>query len=156
MYNMAKKILYGLLVLLVVIQFIRPERNQSEIPSQNHIRVHYPVPANVETILKRACYDCHSNYTNYPWYTNIQPVGWWLQNHVNEGKRDLNFSEFAAYTPKKADHKMEEVVEMMEEKEMPLESYTFIHKDAVLNDQEVKILVDWANDLRKMIQPNIQ
>lgn len=153
---MAKKILYGLLIVLVVIQFIRPGRNISEVPSANDIRVHYSVPAEVESILKRACFDCHSNNTYYPWYTNIQPVGWWLQNHINEGKGELNFSEFAAYSPKKADHKLEEVVEMVEEKEMPLKSYTWVHRDAVLNAQEIETLVNWANGLRATIQPNIQ
>lgn len=153
---MVKKILYGLLIALVLIQFIRPERNISEVPSENDIRVHYAVPAEVESILKRACFDCHSNNTYYPWYTNIQPVGWWLQNHINEGKGELNFSEFAAYSPKKADHKLEEVVELVEEKEMPLKSYTWVHKEAVLNAQEIETLVNWANSLRATIQPNIQ
>jgi len=153
---MVKKILYGLLIALVLIQFIRPERNISEVPSENDIRVHYAVPAEVESILKRACFDCHSNNTYYPWYTNIQPVGWWLQNHINEGKGELNFSDFAAYSPKKADHKLEEVVELVEEKEMPLKSYTWVHKDAVLNAQEIETLVNWANSLRATIQPNIQ
>ncbi len=153
---MVKKILYGLLIALVLIQFIRPERNISEVPSENDIRVHYAVPAEVESILKRACFDCHSNNTYYPWYTNIQPIGWWLQNHINEGKGELNFSEFAAYSPKKADHKLEEVVELVEEKEMPLKSYTWVHKDAVLNAQEIETLVNWANSLRATIQPNIQ
>lgn len=149
---MIKKILIGLLVVLVVIQFIRPERNISELPSQNDIRVHYSVPANVESVLKRACYDCHSNNTNYPWYANIQPVLWWLQDHIEEGKEELNFSEFATYSAKKADHKLDEVIEMVEEEEMPLESYTYIHKDAVLSSSEKKLLMDWAADLRKMIK----
>lgn len=149
---MGKKILYGLLAVLVIMQFIRPERNVSEIPSANDIRVQYPMPANVESILKRACYDCHSNNTNYPWYTNIQPIGWWLQHHVDEGKAELDFSEFATYSPKKADHKLEEVVEMVEEKEMPLESYTWIHKDAVLSTEEIEIVTQWANELRSVIQ----
>lgn len=149
---MIKKILIGLLVVLVVIQFIRPERNISELPSQNDIRVHYSVPANVESVLKRACYDCHSNNTNYPWYANIQPVLWWLQDHIEEGKEELNFSEFATYSAKKADHKLDEVIEMVEEEEMPLESYTYIHKDAILSSSEKKLLMDWAADLRKMIK----
>ena len=149
---MGKKILYGLLAVLVIMQFIRPERNVSEIPSANDIRVQYPMPANVESILKRACYDCHSNNTNYPWYTNIQPIGWWMQHHVDEGKAELDFSEFATYSPKKADHKLEEVVEMVEEKEMPLESYTWIHKDAVLSTEEIEIVTQWANELRSVIQ----
>jgi len=150
---MLKKIGYGLLAVLIVIQFIRPERNISEMPSENDIRVHHPLPGNVESILKRACYDCHSNNTNYPWYTNIQPIGWWMQDHVNEGKRELNFSEFATYSPKKADHKLDEVIELVEEKEMPLESYTLIHKDAVLTADETETLINWAKELRKTIYP---
>lgn len=149
---MGKKILYGLLIIIVALQFIRPERNISDVPSANDIRVHYPLPANVESILKRACYDCHSNNTAYPWYSNIQPFGLWLQNHVNEGKAELNFSEFATYSPKKADHKLEETIEMIEEKEMPLESYTWIHKNAVLSAEEIQIVKDWANGLRATIQ----
>lgn len=149
---MAKKILLVLIAAFIVIQFIRPDKNISELPSENDIRVHHSVPANVLSILKRACYDCHSNNTNYPWYSNIQPVGWWLADHVEEGKEELNFSEFATYSAKKADHKLEEVVEMVEEGEMPLESYTFIHRDAKLTAEEAKTLMNWANSLRKTIQ----
>lgn len=149
---MGKKVLYVLLGIFVILQFIRPEKNISEVPSANDIRVQYPLPSNVESILKRACFDCHCNNTNYPWYTNIQPVGLWMANHVNEGKAELNFSEFAVYTPKKADHKLEEVIEMIEEKEMPLESYTWIHKDAKLSNDEIETIKDWANGLRKVIQ----
>ncbi len=150
---MVKKIGYGLLAVLIIIQFFRPERNISEIPSENDIRVQHPLPGNVERILKRACYDCHSNNTNYPWYANIQPIGWWLQDHVDEGKRELNFSEFATYSAKKADHKLDEVIELVEEKEMPLESYTLIHKEAVLTADETETLINWAKELRKTIYP---
>lgn len=150
---MAKKILLGVLVVLVVMQFIRPEKNESDVPSANDIRVHHAVPDNVLSILKRACYDCHSNNTNYPWYANIQPIGWWLANHIEEGKEELNFSEFAAYSAKKADHKLEELAEMVEDREMPLESYTLIHKEAVLSSEEAETLINWANDVRKTIKP---
>lgn len=149
--NMVKKILWVLLGALIIIQFIRPEQNKSDIPSENDIRVHYAVPAPVLSILKRACYDCHSNNTEYPWYANIQPVGWWLADHIEEGKEELNFSEFATYPARKADHKMEEVVEMVDEGEMPLESYTFIHKDAKLTPDEAKLLISWAKAIRKSI-----
>lgn len=149
---MKKKILFGLLAVLVLIQFIRPQRNQFANASSNDIAMHYPVPENIVGILKRACYDCHSNYTTYPWYTNIQPVGWWLQNHINEGKRELNFSEFATYTRKRKAHKMEEVAEMVEKGEMPLNSYTWIHKDAILTKEEASAVISWAKDLQKQIE----
>ncbi len=148
---MKRKILLVLLALLVIIQFIRPAKNQSSGKSSNDISAVYTVPADVQTILDKACADCHSNNTSYPWYNNIQPVGWWLANHVNEGKRELNFSEFATYNPKKQHHKLEEVIETVKEGEMPLNSYTWIHKEAVLSEQEKLTLSQWADTLRKGI-----
>ncbi len=149
---MHKKILIGLLVVLVIMQFIRPERNTATAESATDIRTKYTVPDDVNRILQKACNDCHSNNTVYPWYSNIQPIGWWLQNHVKEGKAELNFSEFAAYTNKKAAHKMEEVVEMVEKGEMPLESYTIAHKDAKLTNEEKATLVTWAKALHMQIK----
>jgi hypothetical protein len=148
---MKKKIVLVLVVLLIVIQFIRPTRNLSAAVSPNDISRHYTVPDTVAAILQRACNDCHSNNTRYPWYTNIQPVGWWMQHHVNEGKDELNFSEFGAYTTKRQNHKMEEVAEQIEKGEMPLDSYLWIHKDAKLTAQEKEILISWAKDLRNRI-----
>jgi hypothetical protein len=149
---MIRKILLVLLVALLLIQFIRPTRNISEGKSDNHLTNKYTVPANVSGVLEKACYDCHSNNTVYPWYTNIQPVGLWLQNHVNEGKKELNFSEFLAYSPKKARHKMDEVIEMVKEGEMPLKSYTLIHKNADLSSEEKTALTDWAYALMVQIE----
>ena len=148
---MKKKILLSLLALLVIIQFIRPSRNISPAISANDISNHHPVPANVQDILSRACNDCHTNNTTYPWYTNIQPVGWWMQHHVNEGKRELNFSEFASYTPKRQHHKMEEVEEMVDRNNMPLDSYTWIHKNANLKPEEKTALLEWAGKIRNDI-----
>jgi Haem-binding domain len=149
---MIRKILLVLLVALLLIQFIRPSRNISEGKSDTHLSNKYTVPANVSGILEKACYDCHSNNTVYPWYTNIQPVGLWLQDHVNEGKKELNFSEFLTYSPKKARHKMDEVIEMVKEGEMPLNSYTLIHKNANLSSEEKTALTDWASMLMKQIE----
>jgi hypothetical protein len=148
---MIKKILVGLLFVFIFLQFIRPSRNISEGKSPNHISNKYAVPANVATVLEKACYDCHSNNTIYPWYTNIQPVGLWMQNHVNEGKGELNLDEFLTYSPKKAHHKLEEVMEMVKEGEMPLESYTWIHKNAKLSQEEKVALTDWASATMKQI-----
>lgn len=148
---MLKKIGWVLLVALVVIQFIRPQGNVSAAVSANDITRAYPVPDDVQLILKKACNDCHSNNTEYPWYTNIQPVGWWLQHHVDEGKAELNFSEFAAYKPKRKAHKLEEVTEMVENGAMPLDSYTWMHHNAKLTDAEKHALVLWSNALRKKI-----
>ena len=144
---MVRRTILIILIILVVIQFIRPTKNISAATSPGDIVHVYNVPADVNDILKRACNDCHSNNTNYPWYSNIQPVGWWLQHHVNDGKNELNFSEFATYTPKRQRHKMDETAETVEKKDMPLDSYLWIHQEAKLNDAERKILIDWAKGL---------
>lgn len=149
---MLRKILLGLLVVLVVIQFIRPEKNQDTRVSVNDITTKYAVPSDVHTVLKRVCFDCHSNNTVYPWYDNIQPVAWWLHHHIEEGKEELNFSEFATYSPKKARHKLEEVGEAVTEGWMPLGSYLWIHHDAKLKPEEAKLVADWAKGLETQIQ----
>lgn len=144
---MVKKIAFVLLAGLVIIQFFRPARNVSTAATPNDISNKYAVPANVQEILRSSCYDCHSNNTSYPWYANIQPVTWWLQDHVAEGKGELNFNEFLSYTPKKAHHKLEEVIEQLQEGEMPLKSYTVIHRNAIVDAGKSKILSDWAKGL---------
>lgn len=141
---MKKKILLGLLAILVVIQFIKPERNLGEIEGPNHIKNVINYPEDVAEIMTRACFDCHSNKTNYPWYANVQPVAWFLDSHVREGKEHLNFSEFKTYPGKKQAHKLEEVVESMKEGWMPLHSYIWIHKEADLTDAERIKIADWA------------
>ena len=148
---MIKKIAIGLLVALVIIQFFKPARNISSEKSANDITNKYTVPASVKEIMKTSCNDCHSNNTVYPWYANIQPVAWWLADHVNEGKRELNFSEFSTYSPKKAHHKLEEVIEMVKEGEMPLQSYTIIHQNAKLSEPQKLELSNWADGLMKEI-----
>jgi len=148
---MLKKILIGLLVVLVVIQFFPVKKNNGG--SQAHtIGTAYPVPENVAIILKKSCYDCHSNTTTYPWYSRIQPVGWWLNHHVDEGKEHLNFSEFTSYPAKKQAHKLEEVAETVDHNEMPLNSYLWIHTDARLTPQEKQTLMSWASQLQHQIE----
>ncbi|MBL7979969.1 MAG: heme-binding domain-containing protein [Bacteroidetes Order II. Incertae sedis bacterium] len=148
---MVKKTVTVLLAILVVIQFIRPTKNDTG-DERKSISTQFPVSANVQTILRAACNDCHSNKTTYPWYSNLQPLGWWLADHVNEGKRGLNFSVFASYRPAKQFHKLEEISEVLEKGEMPLDSYTWIHKDAVLDNVQKKALIDWAESLRSTLK----
>jgi hypothetical protein len=149
---MIKKITLGIIVLLVLIQFIPAERNESN-DTEFDITKSYDVPDNVAMILKGACNDCHTNLTRYPWYSNIQPVKYMLADHVNEGKRKWNLSTFTKLPLAVQNHKFEEVVEMVEEKEMPLPSYTYLglHPEAKLTDEERKILVDWAKDQMAML-----
>jgi hypothetical protein len=148
---MKKKILWGILLLFIAIQFIRPARNISDEITQNDLTQQYNISTDITDLLDKACNDCHSNNTYYPWYANVQPIGWWLQHHVDEGKRELNFSEFGSYSPRKQDHKLEELIELVEKGAMPLSSYTLVHHDAKLSDEEKKTLTGWAKRLRTEI-----
>jgi hypothetical protein len=145
---MLKKILLLLLAAMVIIQFFHPVKNIAAGEQPNSIATVTNVPADVKTILEKACNDCHSNNTVYPWYSKIQPVDWWLTDHINEGKREINFDEFATYNPRRQYRKMEEVIKQVKEGEMPLNSYTWIHKDAILTDTEKTLLINWAEGIR--------
>ncbi|MDE3142723.1 MAG: heme-binding domain-containing protein [Bacteroidota bacterium] len=149
---MVKKILVALLVVLIVIQFIHPKKNQSTEILATDISKTYAVPKDVETILAKACNDCHSNNTNYPWYNNIQPVAWWLNNHVNDGKRHLNFSDFTSMKVARQYKRLDDCMEQIKEGEMPLESYTWIHKNAILTDGEKQTLNNWCITVRDSIK----
>lgn len=144
---MFKKLLLALLVVFLVLQAFRPEKNISG-NKENDISSLYPVPENVEQILVKACNDCHSNNTVYPWYAEVQPIAWWLDDHVKDGKKHLNFNEFASYRLAKQFHKLEEIFDEVKGGEMPLESYTVIHRDAKLTDEERNILMDWSVAVR--------
>ena len=105
--------------------------------------VSYPPPANVRQILVTSCYDCHSNTTRYPWYAQIQPLGWWLKSHIDDGKNELNFSEFADYSAKHKKEKLGSAQDEVRDKSMPLKSYLWIHRDARLTPEQIKALSDW-------------
>ena len=149
---MRKRILLFLLIAILIIQFIRPARNISNTVSSNDIAKLYTVPDTIHNILKVSCYDCHSNNTKYPWYSNVQPVGWWLQWHVNDGKKELNYSEFGGYEPRKQWRRLKQTAELAQQHEMPLDSYLWIHKDAKLSEDQIKILSDWAESLAEKIR----
>ena len=139
------------IVVLITIQFIRPAKNQGVEIAANQITAIHPVPENVQQILKVSCYDCHSNTTYYPWYNNIQPVAWFLENHVIDGKKELNFSEFATYAPYRRYKKFKEIQEQIKEDEMPLFSYTILHRDAALSAEQKSALINWsANAMKEM------
>lgn len=144
----SKKIILTLLVILAVIQFFRINKNNPPVDQKKDFIFKMHASPGIAHILKTSCYDCHSNETIYPWYTNVAPVSWWLKNHINEGRHHLNFSEWKNYSSKKADHKLKECVDMILEGEMPLYSYTLIHRDAVLNEEQRHALVVWLESLR--------
>lgn len=146
-----KKLLIVLLVVFVVAQAFRPEKNNSNDTSKD-ISNSYVVPENVKTILAKACNDCHSNNTRYPWYAEIQPVAWWINDHVKDGKKHLNFNEFDGYRIARQYKKLEECIEEVKDGEMPLTSFTIIHKDAKLSDDEKQILFTWCEIVRDSIK----
>ena len=140
-----KKALIGLIAVLIAIQFIHPEKNESKDYTYD-ISTKYSIPVPVQETLKNACNDCHSNLSTYPWYSNIQPVGFWLNHHIEEGKEHLNFSTFTKLPLAVQNHKLEEVIETVEEGEMPMPSYTYfgLHPKANLSQAEKEALISWA------------
>jgi Haem-binding domain len=144
---MIKKILLFLLAAFIVIQFFHPKPNKAKGEQPNYIGKTFFIPGDVKTILGKACNDCHSNNTRYPWYSNIQPADWWMNGHIKNGKKHLNFDEYSNRSLRYQYHKMEETIEMVKEGDMPLNSYTWIHKDAILSPAEKNSLVNWANSV---------
>jgi len=151
-----KKTLIALFVVLIILQFIRPEKNMAQGDYvSTFVSETQPTPE-VKTILKTACFDCHSNNTVYPWYAEIAPVSYWLADHIDEGKEHLNFSDWVNYVPKKKAHKLEELVEEVEKGEMPLESYTFIHQNARLTAEQTVALISWATGARSAYPASVE
>ncbi len=144
---MLKKIGYVLLAALVLIQFFHPKKNKAEGPQANYIGNNFTIPENVKSILAKACNDCHSNNTRYPWYASLQPVHWWLESHIKKGKKGLNFDEYTQRSLRYQYHKMEEVTEQVKEGDMPLNSYTWVHKDAKLSQEERALITGWAKSV---------
>ncbi|PNW26745.1 heme-binding domain-containing protein [Formosa algae] len=143
-----KKILMLLLVVFVIAQFFGPEQNTGDLVSVQPFLEETNPPERVAAILEEGCYDCHSSYTRYPWYNKITPVNYWMAEHVNDGKKHLDFSKWNSYSIKKKDHKFEELIELVEAKEMPLESYTLIHTNAKLSDADIVSVKEWAEHVR--------
>ncbi len=139
-----------LLLTLVVIQFIRPDKNNGGYQSVDLFEKEVVHSKEIATILKNNCYDCHSDQTNYPWYAEIAPIHYFLAAHVNDGKKHFNVSAWETYSAKRKDHKLEELIEYIEEGEMPLESYTWLH--GKLSKDDTKALLDWAQISRLKYQ----
>ena len=135
-----------LLAVFVLIQFIRPDKNQSTSQKlTTDITGIYVVPNDVQTILKNACHDCHSNNTKYPWYVNIQPVGWFMAGHIKNGKKELNFNEYGTYSSKRQRNKLKRMKEQIEENKMPLSSYTLLHREARLTANQKEQITRWID-----------
>lgn len=149
---MKKILLISIVILFIAAQFIQPAKNQANASSNKDITHTVSMPENVLTILKKSCYDCHSNYTSYPWFDRITPVNWWVANHVKTGKIELNFTEFGNYSTKKQLHKLKEIKETVENDEMPLQSYVIMHHDTRLTDTQKNMLIDWTQKVTDEIK----
>ena len=146
-----KKIVLAVLFLVIAIQFIPVKQNNGREQSA-FIGNQFPVNAEVKSVLQKACMDCHSNVTEYPWYANVQPFAWYLANHVNDGKRHLNFDAFLHYRPYKQFHKLEEIDEVLLEGEMPLWDYSLLHPKAKLSEDDKHLLIEWSKQMRDSMQ----
>ena len=152
MKQLIRKILFIGLIIFLLMQLYQPVRNSDYgqvLPI--HISKVYHIPKNVETILQTSCYDCHSNNTQYPWYSYIQPARLFMENHITEGKNDLNFSEWGNYSKRKQGNKLDQIVKQIKANEMPLTSYTLIHKNAVLTAAQKEQMIKWIEKVSDSI-----
>ena len=136
-----------LLLAFMGIQFIPTTRNQIDIVPSTDLMEVYDVPEKVDVIFKTSCYDCHSNNTAYPWYNKIQPVSWIMEGHINEAKAELNFNEFGSYSERRQKSKFKSILSQVKDGEMPLASYTWIHREAKISENEKKVLEEWINKM---------
>ncbi len=143
-----KKALLTLLIVFIAIQFIQPAHNKNGQVLPTDIVKMYNVPLNVQPVLKTSCYDCHSNNTHYPWYFNIQPLGWMLNSHVRDGKENLNFSNFGSYSERKRKNKFRAIAKSINEGSMPLWQYTMIHKNARLTTETKALIINWSEKIK--------
>lgn len=150
--KLLKHIGLAILVVLVGLQFMPTRSNQSSIVPSTDFILTYKASEELGHLLHTSCYNCHSNNTDYPWYSRVQPIGLLLENHIKKGKAELNFSEFGTYSLRKQKSKIQSMVSQVEKDEMPLSSYTFIHRDARLSRENKKALIDYLNELRDSLQ----
>ena len=137
---------------LIVIQFFPITLNESDtVPQSDFMKVNQ-VPATIKNRLQVSCYDCHSNNTNYPWYSKIQPAAWYLDDHIQEGKDELNFNEWATYSDRRKNSKLRSIISQIEEDKMPLDSYTLIHRDAILSDEDKRMIIDYMTALKDSLE----
>jgi hypothetical protein len=143
-----KRIALLLLVVFIIAQFFGPEKNDGDLATVEAFIADTNPPEDVQLILKNACFDCHSDHTRYPWYSNITPVNYWMADHVRHGKGDFNVSKWNDYSDKKKDHKLEELAEEVGEGHMPLPSYTWTHSDAKLSKEQIEAIEEWVKMAR--------
>lgn len=147
-----KKVLVILLVAFILIQFFPIDKNNPAPTPQMDFLTIKKTPETTAALIRNSCYDCHSNETKYPWYTNVQPFAWFLKSHIDDGRKELNFSTFATYEPKRQAHKLSEAAEQVQKGDMPLDSYVLIHSEAKLSAPQQQELMQYfkrvENDIR--------
>ena len=149
--KIAKIIAVVLLVAFVGIQFVPTERNQSDIVPKTDFMLVNSVPDHIKSKLQTSCYDCHSNNTQYPWYNKVQPIAWFLEDHIKEGKAELNFNEWDSLSNRRKKSKLRSIIKQIENDEMPLDSYTLIHREASFSEAEKQELIQWVERLKDSI-----
>jgi len=141
-------------IVFIGMQFIGPAKTNSTIDETRTIQTRTNMTPEVAAILERSCGDCHSNKTNWPWYSNVAPASWFVINHVNQGRRIMNFSDWARYDQRREKILLDRICAEVEDGGMPLESYTFIHHGAKLSKDDIQILCDWARqESRRIASP---
>jgi len=143
-----KLLLTGLLVILIGLQLFSIDKSAPETLASEDLLADPALPDDVQNLLINSCADCHSNRTTYPWYTSIQPLGWWIKGHIDHGRQNLNFSKWHSYDTRRKDHKAEECVEVLEQRRMPFSSYVMMHKEAQMTDAEYNRLIAYFESLR--------
>ena len=149
MKKVLKVISVVIIIAFIAIQFIRPVKNSGVEIAEAQISAKYQIPHDVQQVLQVSCYDCHSNTTHYPWYANIQPVAWFLSDHIVEGKKELNFSSFASYPLWRQYKKFKEIGREVKDGDMPMTSYILVHRDAVLTSQQKLAIQNWVASAMK-------
>lgn len=144
-------ILLPILIVFITIQFIQPVRNTSGQVLPTDISNIYNIPPDVSTLINNSCYDCHSNNTNYPWYSNIQPVGWLLEADVKNGKSKLNFSEFGSLSSRRQISKLRNIENRIKDGTMPIKVYQIMHPNAQLTEEDKQLLIDWIQNTQDSI-----
>ena len=137
------KIFLALLSAFILMQLIRVDYSNPPVDPKVDFQSAARPPEEVLSTLKSACYDCHSNETRYPWYSQVAPLSWWIKNHIREGREHLNFSTLGSLESEDLRHQLEEAAEVIREKEMPMSSYSRIHADARLSDTQRALLAQW-------------
>ena len=139
----------------IVLQFFRIDKTNPAVVQAETLEASVAVPPDISLIIGKSCSDCHTNQTQYPWYSNVQPAAWMLKSHIDEGRQKLNFSIWKTYELKRRSRKFEQICEQVESKEMPLPSYLWIHRDAILSDSDGKALCDWAKQEKEKVDAAI-